>query len=78
MSITKDKQIEEYYEIIKNWDYRSKKQLIIKLIDSLDYKSIHKKEDDFSGVWEDNRTADEIIEDIYNSRVNYSNIEDFE
>jgi hypothetical protein len=51
---------------MKNWDNDSKKDLIIKLTQSIDNEP--KMEYDFSscfGAWVDDRTADEIIEDLY-------------
>ncbi len=70
--------VNSYFRLIKNWDTESKKDLIIKLTQSIN----ETKEDshDFSscfGAWEDERSADDIINDIRNSRVNNQDIEDF-
>jgi hypothetical protein len=63
---------------MKNWDNDSKKELIIKLTDSIDNEP--KIKYDFSscfGAWIDDRTADEIIKDLYRDRVNNNEIEEF-
>jgi len=63
---------------MKNWDNKTKKELIIKLTSSIDDKTNDKF--DFSacfGAWEDDRTADEIINEIYSDRVNKKEIEEF-
>ena len=63
---------------MRTWDNESKKNLIIKLTQSIDFEN--KKERDFSscfGAWEDDRTADEIINELRLDRVNNSEIEDF-
>ena len=70
--------VNSYFRIMKNWDTESKKDLIIKLTNSINDKNVNKH--DFSscfGVWDDDRSADEIIDDIRNSRVNNREIEEF-
>ena len=74
----KNKKVASYFKFIRNWDNDLKKDLIIKLTKSIDIKSEDKN--DFSscfGAWEDERTADEIIKDIYSSRVNTNQIVEF-
>ena len=74
----KNKKVNHYFRLMKNWDTESKKDLIIKLTKSINNKTEEKH--DFSscfGAWDDERSADEIIEDIRNSRVNNPEIEDF-
>ena len=69
--------LNKYFGILENLDIDSKKNLIIKLTKSinsepklkLNIKSIF-------GAWQDTRTADEIIEDIENSRFNDKIIEE--
>jgi len=69
--------LNKYFGILENLDIDSKKNLIIKLTKSinsepklkLNIKSIF-------GAWQDTRTADEIIEDIENSRFNDRIIEE--
>ncbi len=70
--------VDSFFQLMKNWDNELKKDLIIKLTKSITNKS--ESEFDFSkcfGAWQDERTADEIISDIYNSRKNSSKLEDF-
>lgn len=74
----KNKKVNFYFRFMKNWDTESKKDLIIKLTKSIDEKIENKH--DFSscfGAWEDNRDADEIIDDLRNSRANTQEIENF-
>lgn len=79
MSIAfKNKKVNSYFKLLKNWDTESKKDLINKLTKSINDKTGDKY--DFSscfGAWDDDRTADEIINDIRNDRVNNRDIEDF-
>ena len=73
-----NKLVDSYFNLMRNWDNETKKDLIIKLIQSID--SVEKKNRDFSscfGAWEDNRTADEIIKELRTDRVNNREIEDF-
>lgn len=73
-----NKKVNSYFRLMKNWDTESKKDLIIKLTKSIDDKQEDKH--DFSscfGAWEDDRSAEEIIKDIRNDRVNNRNIEEF-
>lgn len=63
---------------MRNWDNEKKKDLIIKLTSSIDDKP--KVVHDFSscfGAWSDERSAEEIINDIYSERVNENEIEEF-
>jgi hypothetical protein len=73
-----NKKVNSYFRLMKNWDTESKKDLIIKLTKSINDKSENKH--DFSscfGAWEDERSADEIINEIRNDRVNKHDIEEF-
>lgn len=73
-----NKLVDIYFRFMKNWDNETKKNLIIKLTQSID--SENTKQRDFSscfGAWDDNRTAEEIIEDLKADRVNNREIEDF-
>ncbi|MBN2519281.1 MAG: hypothetical protein JXB17_02155 [Bacteroidales bacterium] len=70
--------VNSYFRLMKNWDTESKKDLIIKLTQSINDKT--EDNHDFSscfGAWDDERSSDEIIDDIRNSRVNNRDIEDF-
>ncbi len=73
----KDKKVNSYFRLMKNWDIESKKDLIIKLTQSINDKTEDKR--DFSscfGAWVDERSADEIIDDIRNSRENNRELDD--
>lgn len=75
---TSNKRVNSYFRFMKNWDNDSKKGLIIKLTESIDNEP--KRKYDFSssfGAWIDDRSADEIIKDLYQDRVNINEIEDF-
>ena len=79
MSILIEKRIvNSYFRVMKNWDNETKKDLIIKLTASIDDKLNDKY--DFSscfGAWSDNRSAEEIAEEIRSDRVNNREIEEF-
>ncbi|MBS1573112.1 MAG: hypothetical protein JST62_12005 [Bacteroidetes bacterium] len=66
----KNKTIDKYFGFLTRLDNNSKKRLIVKLTESIEVKD--KKYFDLKslyGAWEDERTSDEIINDIKNSRV---------
>jgi len=70
--------IDSYFKFFKKLDTASKKQLIIKLTESIDepLNDSH----DFSacfGAWQDDRNAQQISDDIRNERVNIKDLEDF-
>ncbi|HET8886389.1 MAG TPA: hypothetical protein VFM70_08590 [Salinimicrobium sp.] len=74
-----NKMLEKYFGFLKNLDNNAKINLINKLIKSIETKP--KKESDLKsmfGAWEDERTSDEIVEEIKNSRVVKTNTESFE
>lgn len=74
----KNKKVNKYFRLMKNWDTESKKNLIIKLTKSINDETNFNR--DFSscfGAWDDDRSTNEIIDDIKNSRVNNPEIEDF-
>ncbi|QTY26993.1 hypothetical protein [Flavobacterium sp. CS20] len=65
-----NKILDKYYGYLKNLDVNSKKKLIKKLTNSLEVKS--EKEFDVGslyGAWVDDKSSDEIITEIKNSRV---------
>ncbi|MCD4818430.1 MAG: hypothetical protein K8S23_07040 [Candidatus Cloacimonetes bacterium] len=73
-----NRKVSSFFRFLKNWDNELKKDLIIKLTKSISVQAMN--EYDFSkcfGAWEDERTADEIIKDIYSSRINSNQIEEF-
>jgi hypothetical protein len=60
-------------------DTESKKELIIQLTDSIESSKIPKKGiDHLYGAWEDNRTAEEMIKEIGESRTQNREIKGFE
>ena len=62
--------IDKFFGFLSKIDNISKKKLIIKLTESIEFDE--KKEfnlESLCGSWEDTRTSDEIIKDIRNSRV---------
>jgi len=69
--------LDKYFGILKNLDVDSKKNLIIKLTESIQNKSKSiSKIDDIYGAWQDSRSADEIIDEIETSRFNDRKIEE--
>lgn len=79
MSIAfKNNKVNSFFRLMKNLDIESKKDLIIRLTKSINGTT--KDSHDFSscfGAWDDERSADKIIDDIRNSRVNNRDIENF-
>lgn len=72
------KTIDKYFGFLSRLDNRSKKNLIIKLTESIEEKekkTIHLK--DLSGAWDDSHESDEIIEEIRKSRVEKQDNIDF-
>ena len=68
--------VESYFRLLQNWDARSKRNLIIRLVESLESKS----DADFSAcfeAWRDDRDAEEIVSEIYRARQNNPEIEGF-
>ena len=74
-----NRMIDSYFRFMRNWNTDAKKDIIIKLTASIDSKT--NDDHDFSscfGAWEDERTADEIINELRADRVNSREIEPFE
>ncbi len=64
------KMLDKYFGYLKYFDDTTKKNLIIKLSESMESKT--KEAFDINsifGAWKDDRSSDEIIDDIKNSRV---------
>ncbi len=64
-TVIENRKVDNYFRFLRNWDDESKKNLIIKLTQSIGIETV--KERDFSsccGTWVDDRTANEIIEDL--------------
>ncbi len=72
-----NKAIEKYYGFLRKLDNSSKKNLIIKLTDSLEVKE-NKTIDLTSifGAWEDSKDSDQINKDIREARVENRDIEE--
>ena len=68
--------IDGCFRLMQNWDTGAKKEMIVRLLHSLEQKA----ESDFSdcfGAWQDDRDADDIIEEIHAARRNRTNQEPF-
>ena len=62
---TSDKILDKYFGYLKKLDNNTKKKLIIKLTKSIETKSIKSFDiKTFFGTWDDERTSDEIIDEI--------------
>ena len=79
MSLTlTNETIDKYFGFLTRLDNDSKKKLIIKLTESIDTKEVNKIDlSDLYGAWEDDKTAEEIIKEIRDSRIDSKNIADF-
>ena len=74
----RDSIVNNYFRFMKNWDIDTKKDMIIKLTASINFKT--KNKFDFSscyGAWKDNRNSDDIINELRRDRVNIREIEEF-
>lgn len=59
-----------YFELLRNLNTEAKTELIERLSKSMDMKAKSTKSVyDFSGKWESDKTADEIIEELKTARV---------
>lgn len=73
-----NKTLDKYFGFLRKLDNSSKKRLIIKLTESLDYTDKRKVDlKSFFGSWEDSKDSDTIIKEIRDSRVENRNIEEF-
>ena len=71
--------LNKYFGILEDLDVDSKKNLIIKLTKSIQSKPKTKLNlAKIYGSWQDSRTADEIITEIENSRLDKIEVEKFE
>lgn len=75
-----DRSLKRYFGFLKNLDTKTKRKLIDQLTDSIEPAKPGCKIGIGSlyGAWEDDRTADEIINEIRKSRVDNRIIEDIE
>jgi putative component of toxin-antitoxin plasmid stabilization module len=74
-----NKTIDKYFNYLKKLDNRSKKELIVRLTETLDLAT--SKSGDVSslfGAWEDDRSSDEIIREIKELRVESKDPDQFE
>ncbi len=72
LSLT-DKIVDSYFNFLKNFDVKAKKRLILKLEESIENDTVKKFDNHaMAGAWIDDRTSDEIIEDIRSSRIDNS------
>jgi len=74
-----NKTIDKYFKLLKNLDDPSKKKLIRKLSNTI--KAEKSESPDVSalfGAWEDEKSSDEIIKEIRNTRIENRNIQTFE
>jgi hypothetical protein len=62
--------IDKYFNFLKIFDVKSKKRLILKLNESIE-KDINStvQIDSLFGAWEDKRSANEIIKEVKDSRL---------
>ena len=70
--------IDKYFGFLTKLDNVSKKKLIVKLTESIEVK----EESNFDlaslyGAWEDQRSSDEIIKEIRDSRIEKNDLLDF-
>lgn len=73
-----NKTIDKYFSYLKKLDNGSKKKLILRLTETLDVeKSTSHDITSLFGAWKDNRSSDEIISEIRESRVENRDIEEF-
>lgn len=69
---------DKYFSFLSKLDTSSKKMIILRLVESIEVKK--KKGNSLRkmfGAWEDERSSDDIISDIKNSRVDKQNSIDF-
>tara|TARA_R110000737_G_scaffold249190_1_gene259126 strand:+ start:1273 stop:1515 length:243 start_codon:yes stop_codon:yes gene_type:complete len=64
-----NKTLEKYFGVLRGLDNLSKKNLIIKLTESLELKDEKVDLKTLFGAWEDDKDSDEIIKEIRASRI---------
>lgn len=73
-----NKILDKYFAFLARFDNQTKKKFIIKLTDSIEVSPVPQFDiSTLFGAWEDNRSSDEIIEEIRQSRVENRDIESF-
>ncbi|MFL0683868.1 hypothetical protein CLV31_11661 [Algoriphagus aquaeductus] len=73
-----NKILEKYLSVLEGFDKSSKKTIIEKLSKSLEDKAIKTDLESLFGAWEDEKSSDEIIKEIRDSRVEKSEKLSFE
>ncbi len=69
-----DNTINKYFSFLTKLDNLTKKKLIVKLTESMEFDKKEKFDlKSVCGNWEDNRSSDEIIADIKTARIEKSN-----
>jgi len=70
--------IDKYFGYLSKIDNDSKKKIIIKLTESIDFKESSKSDlTKLFGAWKDSRDSDEIIREIRDSRIDKHNNAEF-
>ena len=69
--------LNKYFGLLSKLDNNTKKKLIIKLTESLDFKEELPNVSALFGAWEDTRSADEMIQEIQNARVEKQHTREF-
>lgn len=70
--------LEKYLSLLEGLDKSSKKTIIEKLSKSLEDKTVKTDLESLFGAWEDEKSSDEIIKEIRDSRVEKSEKLSFE
>lgn len=65
-----NKIIDNYINVMRSWDTETKKQVIMRLTESINNAPNNTDFSDTFGKWEDEKSADEIIDYIYKNRSN--------
>lgn len=74
-----DRSLSKYFKFLKNLDDHSKTKLIDKLKDSIKAKDKAKSNlQHLYGKWEDDKSAEELVAEIRNARVEGTSRENFE
>ena len=73
-----NKILEKYLSVLEGFDKSSKKTIIEKLSKSLEDKTVKTDLESLFGAWEDEKSSDEIIKEIRDSRVEKSEKLSFE
>ena len=73
-----DNTIDKYFKVLSKLDNVSKKKLILKLSESISKENIEDSDlISMYGAWIDDKSSDEIIKEIRNSRINKLETEEF-